>query len=55
MMVAAVSAERAQRTLLVLSFTRWFPVGPIIGLTALLMLQRGMGLTEIGLILAVEG
>ena len=55
MMVAAVSAERARRTLLVLSFTRWFPVGLIIGLTALLMLQRGMGLTEIGLILAVQG
>ena len=55
MTVVPITAERARRTLLVLSFTRWFPVGLIIGLTALLMLQRGMGLTEIGLILATQG
>jgi hypothetical protein len=33
-----VSAVRARRTLLLLTFTRWFPVGLTIGVTTLLVL-----------------
>ena len=40
-----VTADAARRTLLVLSFTRWFPTGLIIGLTTLLVLHRGMSLS----------
>lgn len=50
-----VTAARARRTLLVLTFTRWFPTGLIIGLTILLMLQRGLSLSEVGLVSAVQG
>ena len=50
-----VTADAARRTLLVLSFTRWFPTGLIIGLTTLLVLYRGMSLTEVGLIAATQG
>ena len=50
-----VTAAAARRTLLVLSFTRWFPTGLIIGLTTLLVLHRGMSLTEVGLIAATQG
>jgi predicted MFS family arabinose efflux permease len=50
-----MTAVAAQRRLLVLSATRWLPVGLIIGLTTLLMVERGMSLGEIGLILATQG
>ncbi len=50
-----VTAARARRTLLLLSFTRWFPTGLIIGLTTLLVLQRGMSLSEVGLIASMQG
>jgi len=50
-----VTAAAARRTLLVLSFTRWFPTGLIIGLTTLLVLHRGMSLSEVGLIAATQG
>jgi MFS family permease len=50
-----VSAVRARRTLLLLTFTRWFPTGLVIGLTTLLELQRGMSLSEVGLIGATQG
>ena len=36
----------AQRTLLVLTATRWFPVGLVIGLATLLMLERGLSLSR---------
>ncbi len=47
-----VTAAAAQRTLLLLSATRWFPVGLIIGLTTLLMLQRGLSLSQVGIVIA---
>ena len=50
-----ITAASAQRRLLVLSGTRWFPVGLIIGLTTLLMVEREMSLSDIGLILATQG
>lgn len=34
-----LSAQQAQRTLLLLTFTRWFPVGLTIGVTTLIPLE----------------
>ena len=51
----ALSAAAAQRRLLLLSATRWFPVGLMFGLTTLLPLQRGLSLSEVGVILSVQG
>jgi MFS family permease len=50
-----VTALAARRVLLLLSFTRWFPVGLTIGAIALLPLERGMTLTQIGVIFAMQG
>ena len=53
--MTAVGAVRARRVLLLLTFTRWFPVGLVIGMTTLLELQRGMSLSQVGLIAATQG
>jgi len=50
-----VPADAARRTLLLLTFTRWFPVGLTIGVTTLLALERGMSLTQLGVILSMQG
>jgi MFS family permease len=50
-----VTARAARRTLLLLTFTRWFPVGLVIGVTTLLPLQRGLSLAEIGVIFSMQG
>jgi MFS family permease len=50
-----ITARVARRTLLLLNFTRWFPVGLVIGVTTLLPLQRGLGLAEIGVIFSMQG
>ena len=50
-----VTAAAAQRTLLLLSATRWFPVGLVIGLITLLMLQRGLSLSQVGIAFAAQG
>jgi hypothetical protein len=50
-----LSAAAAQRRLLLLSATRWFPVGLVFGLTTLLPLERGLSLTEVGVMLSVQG
>ena len=52
---AHLTAAAAQRRLLVLTATRWFPVGLTIGLTTLLMVEREMSLSDIGLIFATQG
>ncbi len=52
---APVSAASARRRLLILSATRWFPVGLTFGLSVLIPLERGIGLAEIGLILSAQG
>ena len=52
---ARVSARTARRVLLLLTFTRWFPVGLTIGVTTLLPLQRGLSLAEIGVIFSMQG
>lgn len=53
--VEALSAASARRRLLILTATRWFPVGLVFGLTTLLPLQRGLSLSELGVILSVQG
>jgi predicted MFS family arabinose efflux permease len=50
-----LTAAAAQQRLLVLSATRWLPVGLTIGLGALLMLEREMSLSDLGLIFACQG
>ena len=50
-----LTAAAAQQRLLILSATRWLPVGLIIGLVALLMLERDMSVADIGLIFATQG
>jgi hypothetical protein len=50
-----VTAAAAQRTLLLLSATRWFPVGLIIGLVTLLMLERGLSLSQVSFAIATQG
>ncbi|HZA04475.1 MAG TPA: MFS transporter [Propionibacteriaceae bacterium] len=55
MTAGPISAAAAQRTLLLLSATRWFPVGLIIGLVTLLMLERGLTLTQVGIAIAAQG
>ena len=50
-----VSARRARSVLLLLTFTRWFPVGLTIGVTTLLALERHMSLAQIGVIFSMQG
>jgi predicted MFS family arabinose efflux permease len=50
-----VTAAAAQRTLLLLTATRWFPVGLIIGLVTLLMLQRGLSVGQVAAAIAAQG
>jgi MFS family permease len=54
-MSAPLTAARARRVLLLLTFTRWFPVGLTIGVVTLIPLQRGMSLAQLGVILAAQG
>ena len=51
----AVTAAAAQRTLLLLTATRWFPVGLIIGLVTLLMLERGLSISQVAIAIATQG
>jgi predicted MFS family arabinose efflux permease len=50
-----IDAAGAQRRLLWLTALRWLPVGVTFGLTALLPLERGLSLVEVGAILSVQG
>ncbi len=50
-----LTAAAARRTLLLLTATRWFPVGLTIGVTTLLTLQRGMTVAQLGVILSMQG
>jgi predicted MFS family arabinose efflux permease len=54
-MSATPTSARARRVLLLLTFTRWFPVGLTIGVITLIPLERGMSLAQLGVILAAQG
>ncbi len=43
---AVLSPAAARRVFLVLSFTRWFPVGLVVGLLTLWQLERGLSVTQ---------
>ncbi|QNO38358.1 MFS transporter [Protaetiibacter sp. SSC-01] len=53
--MSPLTARQAERRLVLLTVTRWLPVGLVFGLTVLLPLERGVGLAEVGVILAVQG
>jgi MFS transporter, DHA1 family, tetracycline resistance protein len=50
-----MTARQAQFRFLLLLGLRWFPVGLMIPVLVLLMLERGLGLAEIGSVAAVQG
>ncbi|WP_372595489.1 MFS transporter, partial [Actinotalea sp.] len=45
----------ARDTLLILTATRWFPTGLVIGVMALLPIERGLSLSQLGVLLSVQG
>jgi predicted MFS family arabinose efflux permease len=53
--MTALDARSARRRYLVLIALRWFPVGLLIPINVLLMLSRGLSLTEIGVAFSVQG
>ncbi len=55
MNVAPLSARQARRVLLLLSFTRWFPVGLVIGVVTLIPLERGLSLTQLAVVISMQG
>ena len=55
MSATPLTARQARRVLLLLTLTRWFPVGLTIGVTTLLPLERGLSLAQIGVVLSMQG
>lgn len=53
--MTALDVRSARRRYLAMIALRWFPVGLLIPISVLLMLSRGLSLTEIGLVYAVQG
>lgn len=52
---AALSAVQAEHRFVLLTATRWFPVGVVFGLTVLLPLERGLSVAEVGVLLSLQG
>lgn len=50
-----LSGRQAERRFVLLTATRWAPVGLVLGLTVLLPLERGLSLAEVGSLMAVAG
>ncbi|MGN6272101.1 MAG: MFS transporter [Protaetiibacter sp.] len=50
-----LSGRQAERRFVLLTATRWAPVGLVLGLTVLLPLERGLSLAEVGGLMAVAG
>lgn len=55
MSATPLSASAAKRVFLLLTFTRWFPVGLVVGALTLIELQRGMSIAQIGVIASMQG
>lgn len=53
--MTVLDARRARRRYLVLIALRWLPTGLLVPVGVLLMLSRGLSLTEIGLVYSVQG
>lgn len=54
-MTAPLTAASARRVFLLLTFTRWFPVGLVVPVTTLLPLERGLSLTQTLTLASVAG
>lgn len=50
-----LEVRRAERRFVLLTTTRWLPVGLTLGLTVLLPLERGLSLAEVGGLLSIAG
>jgi MFS family permease len=50
-----LTVRAAERRLVLLTATRWLPVGLVFGLTVLLPLERGLSLVQVGGLLAIQG
>jgi predicted MFS family arabinose efflux permease len=50
-----LGVRQAERRLILLTATRWLPVGLALGLTVLLPLERGLSLSEVGGLMAIAG
>ena len=53
--MSALSSEAARRTLLLLTATRWFPVGLTVAIILLRPLEKGLDVTQVLLLSAVGG
>ena len=53
--MGTVSAREAERRLYVLTCTRWFPVGLVVGIMILVQTQRGLSITEAATTASVMG
>lgn len=54
-MTAPLTAQEAQRRLYLLTGTRWFPVGLVVGILVLVQTGRGLSITEAATIASVTG
>ena len=54
-MNAVLSPTAARRVLLALTFTRWFPVGLVVGVITLWILERGLTISEALLAFSLQG
>jgi MFS family permease len=54
-MTEVLSPTAARRVFLALTFTRWFPIGLVVGISTLLPIERGLSVAEALLALSVMG
>lgn len=50
-----LTGGQSEHRLILLTATRWLPVGIVFGLTVLLPLSRGLTLAQVGLLLSIQG
>lgn len=53
--MSALTVRQARRRYLILHGLRWFPIGLLIPVVILLMLERGLTLPQVGLVAAAQG
>lgn len=55
MSAVVLTGTQAERRLVLLTASRWLPVGLVFGVTVLLPLERGLTLPEVGVLLSLQG
>lgn len=55
MSAVVLRGTQAERRLVLLTASRWLPVGLVFGVTVLLPLERGLTLPEVGVLLSLQG